>query len=600
MSEAAKTKDKPPPDLNELLKAIESRDGFLDYHGLDAQIMNTWREFSDEALPFEWLSEVLAFQFMEEYPSQIEGYGDYFGPMMEGTSADGVPVRIPDVRQVTKEMIAYWAERAKSSSHPVMAARYSGLIIDLSKIVTEKAPAYEIAKIYFENLIKISQERLQEHEMDIVHKLERALQIAISFKKDDWLSRAREEIIAYQSVADRDDAPGYWAMAYRLLIENKKSGITAEQEKDIIDNLERRLSSIELKTREGEIVDPWNFETAAQPLANYYKRKNRKEDLSRVVTIWGNAFETAIESVSGMLASSWLQHIDEVYSLYGFKDKSEAVAIKLREAGKGVKDDLSEHEFSVEIPKEEIERIVKAFTDDGLETALIRIAMQFIPKVEKTKEQVERLFKSSPLSYMIPRQLMDEKGRVVAVVGPYEADQNGHIVQQMAQEIDIDSSIYLHPVVEEAINSLGLNEATLMEFISKSSVVKSDGLSIIKKGVASFFEKDFFVFSSLVIPQIEEGIRNLQELFGGAVLKPNRGGGYNYKNLEELLREDIVTQALGQDFVFYARVVMTDARGWNLRNDVCHGLRKEVSENHALRIIHILLCLALIRPKEQS
>ena len=600
MSKPAKTTDTQLADLNELLKVIESRDGFLEYHNLEAEIMNAWGELSDEELPFEWLSEVLAFQFMEEYTSQIEGYGNYFGPRMEWTSPDGVLMGLPDVGHVTKEMISYWVERAKSSSHPVMAARYSGLVIDLSKIVTERAPAYEIAEIYFESLMQISRERLQEYEMDIVHKLERALQISISFRKNHWLAQARDEIIAYQNVIDSDDALGYGGMAYRLLIENKKSGVTAEQEKSIVDNLERRLTSMELKTREGEVFDPWHFEAAAQPLANYYKHQNRKEDLTRVVNIWGNAFEVAIESVSGIIASSWLQHIDEVYGRYGFKDKSEAIAIKLRKAGKNAKNDLSEHEFSVEIAKDEVERIVIAFTDDGLETALIRIALQFIPKVDRTKKQVEGLLKSSPLFYMMLRHLMDEKGRVIAVIGPYEKDQKGHIIQQMAREIEIESSVYFNAVLEESINNLGLNETTLMEFISKSLVFKPEGLSIVKKGVASFFEKDFFIFASLIIPQIEEGIRNLQELFGGTVLKPNRDGGYNYKNLEELLREDIVSQALGQDFVFYTRVIMTDARGYNLRNDICHGLRKEVSRNHALRIMHILLCLALIRPKEQG
>lgn len=62
----------------------------------------------------------------------------------------------------------------------------------------------------------------------------------------------------------------------------------------------------------------------------------------------------------------------------------------------------------------------------------------------------------------------------------------------------------------------------------------------------------------------------------------------------------IVRQVLGEDFAFYMQIIQTDARGWNLQNDICHGLRSGISENQIQRIIHILLCWALIRPKEED
>ncbi len=585
------------PDLENVLLSIENQKGFLDYHGVESSIRKAWQDFSTDKPPFEWLSEIVAFQFMEEHPGNIEGYGEYFGPMMEGLSADGTPVRIPDAKIVTPDMINYWAERAKASEHPVMAARYAGLVFDLSKVVTGKPASFEMAEIYFNNLLKISEDGLQEHEMDIVHKLERALHVAISMKNDEWLAKARQETLACQDRINRDDAPGYWATAYRLLLENKKSKVTAEEEHKIIQGLEERLSSLGLKKVNEEISDPWNFQSAAEPLANYYRRKNKKEDLERIINVWGNAFETAVDSVSGMLASSWLQHIHDVYMTYGFKEKAENVAIKLHEAGQGAANELGKHTFEFKVPKEEIDKIVNAVTDKDLNTAFVRLALNSIPKIEGTRQRIDKLFASSSISYFFSRQIMDQKGRVVAIVGPYEQDPTGHIVQQMSQDLDLDQ-IFFHPIIMAMIEKLDMNTEKLMTFVSKSSILEPERLGIIKKGVSAYFNKDFFVAAHILIPQIEQGIRNLHELFGGAILKPRKGGGYHYKTLDELLREETIQKVLGKDCAFYMQVILTDARGWNLRNDICHGLLQDVSEHHIERIIHILLCLALIRPKE--
>ncbi len=589
------------PNLHEILKGIEGRKGFLDYHDIETEIRQVWQKFSTERPPFEWLSEIIAFQFMEEYRGNIEGYGDYFGPMMEATSADGTPIRAPDAKLVTAEMIAYWAERAKSSQHPVMAARYAGLVFDLSKIVTGKAASFEIAEIYFNNLLKISEDRLQEHEKDIVHKLERAIHVAISLKNEGWLAKARQETLACQNRINRDDAPGYWAIAHRLLIENKKSQITGEEEKQIINGLENRLSSLELKIVDGQMADPWNYETAAEPLANYYKRKNSKTDLERIVTIWGNAFEKAIETVSGMLASSWLQHIHEIYIRYGFKDKAEWVAKKLHDVGESVIEELKPHSVEVQIPKEEIEKFVAAFTNADIERALARLAIHFIPDKKETLEMVHKLAKENPFSYLVTRQIMDSDGRVVAIVNSPDVDPEGHIIQQITMEMGL-RSVFFDDVAAGIDKKFGWNKENLLNFIYKSPCFQDERKGIIEKGISAYIEGDYLVSAHLLIPQIEEAVRTILEMFGGAVLEKNRQSeGFKYKTLDKLLREEAIQHVLGDNLSFYLRVILTDPRGLNLRNDVCHGLIKDngIHRIHINRIIHVLLCLGLLRPKEK-
>jgi hypothetical protein len=84
------------------------------------------------------------------------------------------------------------------------------------------------------------------------------------------------------------------------------------------------------------------------------------------------------------------------------------------------------------------------------------------------------------------------------------------------------------------------------------------------------------------------------------VLKPRQGGGFHLRILDDILRSEQVKHALGEDVALYFRVVLTDQRGWNIRNDVCHGSspHDQLSKGVADRLMHILLVLAQLRVEE--
>ena len=80
-------------------------------------------------------------------------------------------------------------------------------------------------------------------------------------------------------------------------------------------------------------------------------------------------------------------------------------------------------------------------------------------------------------------------------------------------------------------------------------------------------------------------------------MKLGRSGGFNLKTLDELLRTEQISRVLGEDVSLYFRVLLTDLRGWNIRNDVCHGISpyESFSKMVADRLIHILLVLGQLR-----
>jgi len=152
------------------------------------------------------------------------------------------------------------------------------------------------------------------------------------------------------------------------------------------------------------------------------------------------------------------------------------------------------------------------------------------------------------------------------------------------------------------VDRYALDAAKLLQYLYKSPVFENSKRGILQRGLQSYFAGDVLCALHLLIPQIEDAVRNLVELVGGTVLKRGRGGGLHLKTLDELLRDEQVKRVLGEDVSLYLRVLLTDQRGINLRNNVCHGISPEKSFNIALadRVIHAILILAQVRKKVEN
>jgi hypothetical protein len=118
----------------------------------------------------------------------------------------------------------------------------------------------------------------------------------------------------------------------------------------------------------------------------------------------------------------------------------------------------------------------------------------------------------------------------------------------------------------------------------------------------AFYAGDHVVAVHLLIPQIEHAFRRLLVMCQRPVFKLNRQGGQDLRILDEMLRDPAVIELFSESKTVYLRVLLTDRRGWNLRNDVCHGITEPDSIGWYAcdRVIHVFLILCCIRKREQS
>ena len=545
----------------------------------------------------QWVAEAIAFDFCEDYQNQATGWGTYYGPMFVSSNEDGTAIESPSIKKVTKEMIEYWTERAKITKHPVLRARYADLVWDFNKVVTNEPPHYSIAHIVIDSIIEISQGNHHTRKTSIIKKLKRALNLAILLNDSSRAERIRDAIIDYEDSITQDSKLGLGGFAYDFLFENDRVELTGEQKQKIINDLEGHLLRASQSANKKEI-DPWAVEKAALRLAKYYRKVGRDEDTKRVIIAMGDTFIQASSEAAALQASAWLQRVHATYKEFGLTDEAEEISIKLREIGEKAKSELKPISHTMEIPKKEMEAYIAALTDGEIDDVLTRITAHYIPKKSEVEKQLKELAGEAPLMFLIPMGILDNMGRPLAKVGSLEEDLEGHIVKQMSQNMNI-SSIFLSQVLETLVKKHPTFEKLYIDYLFRSPIFKEDRKSIIEQGVREYLNKNHMVAVHLLIPQIENALRVLLEKAGGSVLKPARDGGYNLKVLYDILCDPVLVQVFGEDIVFYFRALLVDPRGWNLRNIVCHGLCdiSEFGPSMSDRIIHVLLCLALVREK---
>lgn len=454
-------------------------------------------------------------------------------------------------------------------------------------------PHYSIAQIFVDSVIEIAEKDLHKYNVYVIKKLERALCLALSINDRERINKLADIIINYEEKIAEDDKPGLWGFSYELLVKNKKILLSEDEEKEIIRTLELRFERL-LK---GD--DIWAAKSSAILLVDHYKKAGKLKEVKSILLNLGNMIQQKAEQVSVLVGTAWLEELYHLYMQHGLKEEADKISIKIKELGEKGTSELEKIEASVEIPKKEVDEFINNLIEGDLKTALMRTAVYYVPKKDETIKQLEELSEKAPISFLFARKIQDHEGRVIATVGSLEGDIDGHLVLQISQNMHF-ASFFLRETVDALIHKFSLDGKTIVDHLYESPIFEEKRKEFLVRGIKAYLDGGFLVALHILIPQIEALIRNLAKKVGVSILKSSRSGGFNYKTLDELLRDENIIKVLSEDMCFYLRILLTDARGWNLRNNVCHGISpiETFSQIVTDRVFHVLLCLSLVKEKE--
>ena len=557
-------------------------------------------EARGEPVPPALIAEELAFSFTAHDRQGPSVWGLYFGPFMSWTTESGGRNDNPPLTMITPSILAYWRMRADTTTHPVMLARYADLLWELPKKLDAVGPDPAMARVAVRAYLTAALTGRYQHAVTALERTIRALDIAVSLKDSSLVNQAKGALLAIEDAVADDESLGLWGACLDTLLDPPTGIVVTDAEREkIVADLEARL--VRLANPSRGMGSPMALEAAALRLARYHRRVGRSDDVTRVLTTYADGVRRLHGTTQPLVLGHWLERLHDQLIEFHQRVLADTLIELIRRVGSESNANMKSVEASVTIPQEKVEAFFNQLLRGPGPEALARIGTHFVPVRGEVERQLHEMAQQAPLFFLIARSIKDSEGRTVAHVGSLETDLEGNVVQQISQQIGMQAP-WLREAIARGLENGLFTAASITDFLLESPVFQPTRRPILERGLNAYVLEDSTVSLHLLIPQIEEALRVLATVIGLPLYTSRRGGGFHLRTMDHLLRDPAIGEVLGPDVITYLRTLLTDARGWNVRNEVCHGTETSVQLgiSAADRVVHALLVLAQVRANDAT
>lgn len=243
---------------------------------------------------------------------------------------------------------------------------------------------------------------------------------------------------------------------------------------------------------------------------------------------------------------------------------------------------------TIKISEEEMDKIFRIFVLDSEGKSIRVLLYEYLKTYEKLKKYRIKTQSQFPLSSLFSHVIYDENRRMVGEANT-DAEKNKHEFAQWSPFYFRNLKRQLEAIFQE----FNIDEKYFNEKIEESPYFSETDKIIIKKSIYNYFKGDYIIFLHLMIPRIENILRNFLEKQGGSILGKIKKDGFKYKILGNILDDEIIKETFTEELIEYFKLVLHDDLGLNIRNNLSHGIITvgECSENNSNIVFHILLFL---------
>lgn len=583
--------------LAEVLAAYDVEDYRFEYHDLvGALCALPDSERAKSMSHHEWTA------FMLQPNDQDSTFGGYFGPQWTQVDKQGSPYYTPAKEDITTEAVLYWEQRYKTVANALMRMRYAALVWDFKRRICNTNYDSDLYRIYVDSMLEVANNDLSSHPVVTALVLERLFSIVKSNLDD--LAKAKAALCAFEKRHATDSSVRCWACQFQLMLDNKKCFTQAEIDA-LVSAHETRLQRLQQPNANGKI-DVWTLDAQANLLADFYNRYQQHQEVRRVLKVTEQAHKQCFDPGNPLQRMGILEQLHHKFVHYGLHEDANALLTEIQEAGILASKTLQKHGFEYTIPKDVFEQAdilfgTKASSD---EERWQNFVFQFIPSKNEAEKSLAEVAKQAPLYYMTGTNMMDYKGRPMSFIGSYDQDPEGNLVMHITEHLNFETTFL--GIAIRKMREIGLmtTDRIMSDIIEPCPLYDEYSYAVIRQGLDFLFGDMSVVACHLIVPQIESAIRNLVENAGYSVIKQQNKKyvekGFQLITLDELLRKVPVEQVFSPDGAMYLRLVLTDQRSLNIRNDLCHGILPpdNFHSGVAARLLHVLVMIGMVRIKE--
>jgi hypothetical protein len=261
----------------------------------------------------------------------------------------------------------------------------------------------------------------------------------------------------------------------------------------------------------------------------------------------------------------------------------------------------------------QIESAIAIVKDKPLPDAIFALALFTSPVSRKSMERfVDEMAKKSPLLALITSNVVNSSGKVVA---KRDSLLNGS-TDQMAEAKEAEmyhwaqtEQSILGTVVEHTRRYL-LTEHNpslrdMLEIVANNPFVPTGRELIYAQGLLSGLQGDYLIALHVLIPQIENSIRNLLTRNGVITSSLNSEGIQEEFDITKLLDMPETAKIFHEALIFGLKGTLTSKFGGNFRNLLAHGLleRGHFFSSNAVYIWWLILkicCMPIVAQQEST
>lgn len=580
-----------PPIIESVIRKFDAAELF-DEHEVSSELAAARKSLTNltETESSGAWSEVLAFALASDAES-FSPWGTYFGPIGSMKKDDGTTIYFPDIAGTPAYVLEHWTNRANTVRHPVLKARYADLVWELSRVIASVNPDHRMARVAIDAYLASATPAARSEVQDQFQAAIRALNLAETLRDAERIESARKTVLQLHA-ADHAANAGHWWRAFDRLIGDRNSGMTSAEEVQLVADMEATLTRLS-DTSNPKTFDPNSAKDASDRLVRYYNAAKKTEEPARLQKVVASSFEYAASLADPMLAAAFLQTAVTAYRNARLPDESKRVRVLMEKRIEASHAQMQPYTFEMQVTKEDMAKFLDSVVTDKIASTFACIASAFLHSREKLEEQVQDQLKKSPLAAMLSQSVMAEK-RVAAIIGSIEDDPFGRVIQHAARVISLDE-LWLLNALDRATEVHGLTPHNFASWVAQSGLYND--LQLLLEGFTAWSAGDFVKAIHVLTPQFEAGLRAMTEKLGRPVTKahPKIRGASVAVNMGDMLSMKEVVDALGPDTTLHFVTLYSDPRGFNLRNDMAHGLLEPNAMNAAVaaRILHSFLVLGV-------
>ena len=434
---------------------------------------------------------------------------------------------------------------------------------------------------------------------------ERALNLAIGFRNHNLQERAVKVYYeAHHRHSGNDLHPGVWGRIFQSLIKHRD--YFRKYEKDLLDEQLSRYDRLKkLSLEKGDKTDQYSHVLSEQIdlLTDYYHLIGEKEKIEPLLDTMFDAIKTSIPVRGGMWGQGMIQQLQARYRKYGFDKKANQLFVELSDLGGETLSELKSTEYSVPLDRDRINAFLDAALEGTDRDVLLFFLLQYIPKIEEEKRRLRERAEKAPLLDLVSTFTIDSSGNTISRVGvgPDAERQKLYFFMYESMRFTIP---FMHLHITKMKEQGKMTTESMMGLIKESELITEDHKEIVRRGLDAYMTEDYLVCCHLLIPQLEAAIRRLFALNGANIMRAKRNPdeGNEYLSLDSLLGSNEAVAYMGEDIANYFRNVLTDQYGWNIRNQVSHGLLATDNFNFGMadRVVHAFLMLGAFKKKDHN